>query len=490
MTTTIESLAAFVVGTPADAIPDEVVEYSKLLLCDTVVCALATAELERGAMARNLARRMGGRGESLLLGSADRTSVLSASYANADLMNVLDADETFFNSAHFAAMSFAPALARAEQGRASGAELVRAAALSFDVNARLNLGTSLLEYDGEQIRFSQLSSHGYAALGAAAAMGVLGGFVTEQLAHAMGLATWLTPTAKNGYMGSRRRFNSLKYAPNGQIAHAGVTAAMMAAEGYIGDVDSLDTQPGFLEAQGYRGGDRAAILADLGSMWWITETSVKPYPACRFAHAALDAVLEFQRTRSVDLDDIERVEVRLGPGAYSISQFRDPLPELPDDHTGTFAGQFNMPHLVAAALLGVPAGPKWFSAAMIDDPRVRALASRVVVTEDPVLRKEWQDTLAAESGGKMRRTRGSITVHTRSGAVDFETDFALGDPWADATRASWSMLEDKIAGFCEGIIDSGRRARMVSAFRDLDKIDDVAAELVPLLTVNAGEAVR
>jgi len=480
MQTTIEALASFSVDAAAATLPPEVIDYTKMVLFDTVISGVCTGGLERGDMARALAVEMGGAQEALVLGSGRRTGLLAAAYANADLMNLLDADETFFNGAHFAALSFAPALAEAERGHSTGADLLRAAAISFDVNARLNLGTSLMEYDGDSFRFSQLSSHGYAALGAAVAAGLLRGHDARQHADAMGLATWLAPTAKNGYMSRRRRFNSLKYAPNGQIAHAGLTAALMAGHGYEGDHDALDTEPGFLEAQGYRGGDRSAITADLGSTWWILETSIKPYPSCRYSHAAIDALRSVRRDHGLRADDIERVEVRLGPAAYSIAQFREPDRELAADHVAPFAVQFNMPMLAALALLDVPPGPGWHRPETVTDPAVRGLADRVVVAEDPVLAEEWRRTIA-RGGEKVRRTRGSISVTAGGRRIDVETDFALGDPWQDDTRMTWSALEAKLETFGGEWFDDGRRRALVDAFRGLDQVDDVATGLVPLL---------
>ncbi len=481
MTHTIDTLAQFAAESTAASIPMDALEYTKLVLCDTVLSGICTGGLERGDMARRLAQRMGGEPEALVLGSAVRSSVLSAGYANADLMNLLDADETFFNGAHFAAMSFGPALAVAEQRRRSGADLLRAAAISFDINARLNLGTSLMEYDGDSFRFSQLSSHGYAALGAAVAMGLLTDQDSDQMADAMGLATWLAPTAKNGYMRSRRRFNSLKYAPNGQIAHAGMTASMMVAEGYEGDRDSLDTTPGFLEAQGYRGGDRSAITAGLGDKWWITETSVKPYPACRFSHAAIDAVRMLRRERGIRPEDIVGIDVALNPAAYSISQFREPQPSIADDHIAPFAVQFHMPTLVALALHDVPEGPMWHRPDAFAAAEVRALAEKVTVSEDPVLAEEWRATLTSGAGEKVRRTRGALTLHTAAGSERVETDFALGDPWEDSTRVTWDLLGTKLSAFADGWMESEHQRDLLEAFRTLDTLQDVATDLVPLL---------
>ncbi|GAA2358411.1 MmgE/PrpD family protein [Dactylosporangium salmoneum] len=478
--TTVEALAGFVADHARRALPDDVNDYAKLVLLDTVVAGLGAVATERGRMAARLAARMAGGDSASVFGSPERTTVTSAAYANADLMNVLDADETFFNGAHFAAMGIAAALAQAESRHASGAELVRATALSFEVSARLNLGTSLMEYDGNTFRFSKLSSHGYAALGAVAGYGVVSGFDAHRYGNAFGLATWLAPTAKNGFMSQRRRFNSLKYAPNGQIAAAGVTAAMMAEEGYEGDLTTLDTEPGFFEAQGYFSGSRAAILAELGTKWWITETSLKPYPACRYTNAALDALLDLQRRENIGADDIERIEIRLSPAAYSISQFRDPLRDIPADHVAPFHGQFNAPQLAAVALLGIPPGPKWFEPSLSQDPAVRALAAKVSTAPDPQLAEEWQQTITSGTGEKVRRTRGSLTVLARGKEHVVESDYAMGDPWSDQTRADWDFVANKLDSFCGDILDSGQRRTLLRTVRDLESVADVATELAPL----------
>jgi 2-methylcitrate dehydratase PrpD len=481
MTTTIEALADFVAKAAREPLPPEVDDYARIVLLDTVVAALGAVPTSRGRMATTLAASMAGTGPATVLGAAEGGQVGAAAFANADLMNLLDADETFFNGAHFAAMGIAAAIARGEERRVSGADLVRAVALSFEVSARLNLGTSLMEYDGTSFRFSKLSSHGYAALGAVAGYGVVSGFDASTMANGFGLATWLTPTAKNGYMSRRRRFNSLKYAPNGQIALAGVNAALMAEAGYEGDLDPLDTEPGFFEAQGYVSGSRDAILADLGSKWWITETSLKPYPACRYTNAALDSLLDFQRQHQLAADEIESIEVRLSPAAYSISQFKQSLPEIPLDHVAPFHGQFNVPHLVAAALHGLPPGPRWFADAALADPSVRALAGKVSTAPDPELAEEWHQTLTSGAGEKVRRTRGNVVIRTRSGSHTLASDFANGDPWAETTRAGWDFVTAKLHSFCADVLSDERRDALLRTVRGLGDVDDITAELTPIL---------
>ena len=45
--------------------------------------------------------------------------------------------------------------------------------------------------------------------------------------------------------------------------------------------------------------DIAKASADLGSKWETMEVAVKPYPSCRYSHAALDGIAELRAAAGV-----------------------------------------------------------------------------------------------------------------------------------------------------------------------------------------------
>jgi 2-methylcitrate dehydratase PrpD len=481
--TSAERLAGFAVDTQLADLPDDVVDYGKLVLLDTLICGLAAARLDRCRMTQRVAARFGGPRESTVFGLPTKVAAINAALANADMMNVLDGDDTFFNSAHFSAFGVAAGLAEAERRHAPGGELLRATVLAFEINARLNLSTSLMEFVDGEFRFSPLSCHGYAGMGAAAAYGVLGGFDADRLTSAIGLTGWLAPTAKNTDLRNRPRFNSFKYSANGGIAQAGMLAAAMAEEGYEGDAEILDLEPGFFRGQGYMGTDRRELTAGLGEKWWILETSLKPYPTCRFTHASIDALRAFGSRTGIRADEIESIDVRLSPAAYSTRFFREPSQAIPLDPIAPMHGGFHIPYAMAVALLGVPPGPRWYEPELLRDPEVWALAHRITTTLDPVLQQEWADELAKHPGGQLRRTRGSMTIRARGEEHVVESDFAQGDPWQDETRPDWSFVERKFADFCDGIVPTDQQRALFEVVRGIEDVDDVADVLSPLLRV-------
>ncbi|MBK7729654.1 MAG: MmgE/PrpD family protein [Gammaproteobacteria bacterium] len=119
-----------------------------------MVCGLAACRLERSAITRRVAARLAGPADATVFGLEQKVASANAAYANAEMMNALDADERFYNAAHFAAIVLAASLAEAERLCSSGADILKAFIAGFEINARLNLASKLMEYDGEQFRWS------------------------------------------------------------------------------------------------------------------------------------------------------------------------------------------------------------------------------------------------------------------------------------------------------------------------------------------------
>ena len=67
-------------------------------------------------------------------------------------------------------------------------------------------------------------------------------------------------------------------------------AATLAAEGYQGASDPIEGKAGFLHAYAPNP-DPARAIANLGDEWETLSLAVKPYPSCRYSHAALDGVI-------------------------------------------------------------------------------------------------------------------------------------------------------------------------------------------------------
>ena len=80
----IHDLASFAINTRFEDIPAEAVDEVKILLMDSIGCALAALTIDKGKMTVALSKRLGGPSESSIIGMKDKVSCVSAVLANGE----------------------------------------------------------------------------------------------------------------------------------------------------------------------------------------------------------------------------------------------------------------------------------------------------------------------------------------------------------------------------------------------------------------------
>ena len=313
------ALAAFAAQTPLASIPTDVVERTNDVLVDSVACLLAGYSIDLGTIAVEFARDQGGPPEARILGSDASLGCAAATFANAELMNAVDFDEVLLNWGHVVPFVFPPAIAVAERVGASGRDLLRALAIGYDVAASVTsalAGPVVLNGAPPELSAGHLPVYGFSAnaLGAAASAGALLGLDAERMALAFGIAGYNTPVGNAIKLTASTPVPMTKYGCAGWIAQAGLTASLLAARGFTGDPCVLEGPYGLWRMLGSPRWAGEALVAELGSRWWIRDTSFKPYPCCRFLHHAMDLIAALVEEHRIDPDAIERMVVGLTDG--------------------------------------------------------------------------------------------------------------------------------------------------------------------------------
>lgn len=176
--------------------------------------------------------------------------------------------------------------------------------------------------------------------GAAAAAGSLLGLDDAAFVAALGNAG----SVAGGLWQCRNEPVMTKTLHVAEAARRGLVAARLAANGFTGPRFILEGPQGFFAAT-CPGASAEAVVAGEACGWKIAETSFKPWPACRHAHAAIDAALALR----------ERIAGRPIAGV-AIETYADaklfcdrPTPET------VLQAKFSLQHAVAVALLdGAP----------------------------------------------------------------------------------------------------------------------------------------
>ena len=157
----------------------------------------------------------------------------------------------------------------------------------------------------------------------------------------------------------------------GEAARRGVQAARLAAAGMSGPRFILEGPQGLFAATASQS-DPRLLIRPMSPDWQIWETSFKPWPACRHAHAAIDAAL-LLRAR-VDPSNIRHI---------SIATYRDAqiFCDKPEPQTEAEA-KFSLQHSVAVVFVeGLPTLPAFQPDRLQEEQFVR-LRSKISVAAD------------------------------------------------------------------------------------------------------------
>ena len=472
------ALADFVTTTEYASLPLEVVEYTKLVILDTLICGIAAGNEQRTRMMHKMLLGMGGNEESTVFGLDRRVPSAHAVMANAEAMNLLDADDTFFTTSHFAAFNVAAALAEAQRAHSSGKDMILATALGFDINARLNLALQVIaESEDGSLRWAAVQGMGFATMGTAATAAVIRKLSARQMFDAFGIASWIAPTPTATTMSTRTRHPSFKYANYATTAQAGVLSAMFAEVGYQGEEAGGLDDDRFPIAQGCFSADSQLLLDELGTKWWILETAIKLYPSCRYTHPPIDMLKRLMKEENLVADDIDKITIFLNPMAYALKIFREPPTSIDSDHCAPLTGAFHIPYVLALVAHGIAPGPNWYNEANINDPKLWAFTKKVGTAENTSARSDVSQALRETRIRRFRKTPAKMTVLAGGREFVCEAEYADGDPWTEDTKADWDKVSDKFVNFCGDFVPEETIFSIVEQIRHLENIDDISTQL-------------
>ncbi|MHA3791223.1 MmgE/PrpD family protein [Sphingomonas sp. YL-JM2C] len=467
---TTASLAGFVAETPFEAIPGPIVHATKRLILDEIIVAAAAIRTPMAQALLRLKHEQGGAPDSTIVVGGERLPVQSAAYVHAQIANLLDADETMLNRMHTVSASAMAGLALAEKLGASGRDLIAAVALGYDITARV--GMSLCQYveDGKGgLIFAPLFGWSWMAFGAAATCARLLGLDAVRTARALGQALVTAPVSYDIVKSNLPEFTDgmpaywHKYQMCGAAAEAGVNAALLASHGWVAQTDILDEGSLFWRSFGAAGCDFDVMYRDLGSHWYVGDCAIKPYPFCRYGHAAIDIFSRIVRTENLGPDDIEDVLIRVPPIGLCITLAEltvvdEPLKLL-----------HSLPTALALVALGITPGPRWYEIDLASE-QVRGIARRM----RSEVAQEWGPIILEQqdSDGSFRRLPAEIVVRTRTGQEHRGfAEYAKGDPWAEGYEMTDEDLAGKARSFLADILPAARIEALVTAGFALDRAE-------------------
>ncbi|HEY5701751.1 MAG TPA: MmgE/PrpD family protein [Gammaproteobacteria bacterium] len=454
MTAITRTLADFVTGLDYDNLPIEVSERTSMLILDHVGIALRArnaADLREPMQAGLEALGLTG-GKGTVIGDDRGYTPGAAALFNGNLGHALDFDDTHARgSLHSGAPIIPAAMAAAEIAGASGRDVIAGVVAGFEVQTRLSM--ALGPTDHYNRGYHPTATCG--VFGAAAAAGRVLGLSTDQMVRAFGLCG--SQAAGSMQFLADGAWN--KPFHTGYAAMNGFNSAVLAKHGFFGTTAPIEGNKGFLQAYAPNP-DPGKAVEGLGKVWETLAVAVKPYPSCRYGHAAMDALIELRAEHGISHDNIESMEIGLPRTGWNI--IGDP--EEDKKHPKNYVdGQFSMSFVAAVAVR--EGGMTWDDYEKhLKDPDTLALCERTRAVVHPLVEAEFPANMS-----------GLATVKLSSGeTLEKMIVVPKGEPdnflTADELRA-------KFDGLTAPYLSDARRDALAKTLLSFDKVDDVHAVL-------------
>ena len=391
----------------------------------------------------DVVRSMGGNPESTIVPEGSRTMCLLAALVNGASSHVVEMDDLHRESIFHPAAAIIPALfAVAERENASGAELLLAISVGYEVGIRVAMGVGPSHY------YYWHTTATCGTFGAAAGSAKILGLDEDRFVWALGTAG----TQAAGLWEFLFESAMSKQLHPGKAAMDGLLAALLAQKGFTGARRILEGEKGFFRATS-QDFDEEKSLAGLGREFFCERNSIKYYASCGHTHSAIDAVLQATGGKSMTADEIERVDVSVYQAALDLLGNVEP--------STPFAAKFNLPFCVATALRYGHVNLGDFNPARLEDTEILHLMERIKIRSDPELTRDYPRKWAARAD-----------IFTQDGlCLKGANDYPKGDP--ENPLEDQDVIE-KFKTLTEGLIPLSKAEEIIERVMNLEDVADVA----------------
>ena len=461
---TVKDLARWVLSLQAGNLSSAVIAQARLLVLDTVGCALGTLDEPEAIEAVRAVATLGGSRQCTVIGSKLKTSAHNAVLANGILVRFLDLNDYTIGRGRegptvggHPSDNIAVALAMGEWRKRSGKDVIAAIVTGYELYSRL---AALYDQGGTW----DLTS--VSGLVSAAIAGRLLGLDAERMANALalGAARAMTPAiVRFGHI------TAAKFLTNPLIAQSGVTAAVLAAGGMSGPQAVLDDRRG-IRALFKGDADPASLAAPWAGEFAILRSNVKAYPCLATGQAAVAAAIDLHRRLAGRIEQIERIDVIMTDHPFVKAQQEDEDRRHPDSRE---AADHSFYFLVAVALLDGQLGSRQFDNERWRDPALTGLMAKITMVSDPTWRKRAPDGYPCT----VKVSMGDGTEHKSD--VAYAPGFSKGG----LDRAT---VEAKFDAITDGVLSAPQKKKLKTTVARLEKLSTID----PVMSLLKGKARR
>ena len=431
----MKNAAKFVEDLEFSRLGESTVHQTKRCVLDFMGAILGGAKTRAGEISLKVARDFEGLEEATILPTSDRVSCQFASFVHGTMGSALDIDDGHrLAVGHPGGVVIPAALAVAENINSTGKEFLEAVVCGYEVAIRA----------GQVLRSKfplpiSMGSGRWGSVGAAAAVAKLLRLNLERTKQALAISATFAPVAPVTDDLKKRGFIPMTKFSSGWGALVGICSAQLAKGGFTGISSAIDLS--------------SSSLPHFEEYYEIENVYFKPYPSCRWTHAAIEGTIHLMREHgNLKKETIRSIQVRTFSRAADLNEPRPPTME---------SASYSIPFLVGAAVVDGEVGIDQITEERLSDSDVLNVADKVRIVCTPEFDRCFPGMIASE-----------VEIETVSG-LRYKTRVTRpkGDP---QNPLSDKELVDKFKRLAKESISPETAKRVIGAVEILERQSSMA----------------
>jgi 2-methylcitrate dehydratase PrpD len=452
-------IADFVSQLRYEQIPENVRERGKLLILDSLGCAIYGAKLEWCRILQKTFGDLDASRTTSIWGTAQTLSSTNAALINGTQVQGFELDDVHRDGVLHCGAVVLPALIAVAESHApmSGRDFLTATIAGYEIGPRVGRCMGQ-EHIGQG--WHSGATLGVFSAAAGAALGLK--LDPEQTVHALGIAG----TQAAGLMAAQYGA-MVKRMHAGRSSQSGLYGALLAKAGFTGIRDVFEAPYGGFCTTFSRSTDRFnldALSAGLGSEWEAMRVALKFYSCVGSNHTTLDAIRDIRKRRPFTLEELNCIVVH----GSRVTADHVGWPYKPE---GLTSAQLNLPYCVATLLLEGDVFVDQFTEEAVTDRNRMELSRKVEVIEDP----------AITARGARYRHMVRVDVHLSDGSAHSETREAPRG--SEHSFAPANDIIDKFRKLTRSAMPKEQQEALIAAVLKVEALTDTR-ELIRLLGVS------
>jgi 2-methylcitrate dehydratase len=449
----VRRLAENVLALDPATIDADAALHAKMLILDSLGCALAAGDEEAYLRAREVCTAIGGNPECTIIGWRRRMALTHAVLLNGILIRELDLNDVYIGPGLTGHPSdnIAVALTVGEHQQRTGLEVIASIVAGYEVYCRIqDLSTHAGPWDHVTA----------SALAAPAIAGRLFKLNTDQMTNAMALSAVHGNTLAAVRSG---QLSNAKAMANAFVAQQATFCTLLAKAGMTGPAGALDGRGGLNHGL-LAGADLELLVQPIAGHFRISDVGIKAYPCIGTAQAMAAALLAARQGIADPVKEIEAIELRMADTPFVRGQVEDEDRRRP---TSRETADHSFYYLAAVALLDGELTAAQFEGDRWLDPAVKALMERIGIRTD--------SSLNAYTPASFPCVAELSMLHGPSRTM--EVFYPKGHP---KNRMAPSEVEAKFRGGTRAVLSETQQTEIITLVERLESLDSIG-ELMSVL---------